>query len=218
MVANSASTEIEETVSKASRTARRVEQVRAEKQAIAHDRRRRVTGRSGGLLAVAVINLVVIISWESSGIRGLQTFAEANHKHVSAASVAYDRNPPAGGAHSAMGQNCGVYEQPVANMNGVHSLEHGAVWITYRTGLESQSINQLRNITVSHYDGVDRYILRSPYPGLSAPKVVSAWGAQLTLQRSSDPRLEQFLSLYVAGGQGGEKGAQCTGGIGTPIE
>ena len=205
-------------MSKAARTAHREEQVRAEKQAIAHDRRNRVTGWSGGLLAVAAIILVVIISSGSSGIRGLHTFTEANNKHVSAASVAYDRNPPAGGAHSAMWQNCGVYEQPVANVNGVHSLEHGAVWITYRTGLGFQSINQLRNIAVTHYDGVDRYILLSPYPGLSAPIVVSAWGAQLTLQSSSDPRLEQFLSLYVAGGQGGEKGAQCTGGTGTPIE
>jgi hypothetical protein len=215
---NTTSFESGEIVSKVARTAHREERERVQKYTKVHDRRRRIIIWSGGPLALASIILVVIIASGSSGIRGLHTFTEAIHTHVSAASIAYDRNPPAGGAHSANWQNCGVYDQPIANVNGVHSLEHGAVWITYREGLGFQRIDQLRNIAVSHYDGAERYIVLTPYPGLSAPIVVSAWGAQLTLQSSGDPRIEQFLSRYVGGGQGGEKGASCTGGPGTPIQ
>jgi hypothetical protein len=52
---------------------------------------------------------------------------------------------------------------------------------------------------------------------LPAPVVASAWGAQLRLRGSGDPRLKVFISHFAGGGQGGEPGAYCTGGIGSPI-
>jgi len=39
--------------------------------------------------------------------------------------------PPMGGTHNQVWQNCGVYETPLRSDLAVHSLEHGAVWITY---------------------------------------------------------------------------------------
>ncbi|WP_211253120.1 DUF3105 domain-containing protein, partial [Glycomyces tenuis] len=45
----------------------------------------------------------------------------------------YEVTPPAGGNHLSQWQTCTgtVYAEPIADGNAVHSLEHGAVWLTY---------------------------------------------------------------------------------------
>ena len=45
--------------------------------------------------------------------------------------VDYPQTPPVGGPHNPIWQNCGFYSKPVRNEHAVHSMEHGAVWITY---------------------------------------------------------------------------------------
>jgi hypothetical protein len=146
---------------------------------------------------------------------GTQTFDEPNHSHV-AGLVTYDRVPPAGGPHNAVQLNCGIYTQPVPKENAVHSLEHGAVWITYRPTLAADEIAILTKLVSSNYVGTEKYLVLSPYAGIPSPIVASAWGAQLGVDQASDPRLADFIHYYAGGGQGGERGAQCTGGVGTP--
>ncbi len=147
---------------------------------------------------------------------GTSVFDESNHQHVTG-NVQYDRTPPAGGAHNAVWQNCGVYGDPVPNVNAVHSLEHGAVWITYRPDLPATALSQLRQFVETHYDGAQRYLILSPYAGIPSPIVASAWGAQLQLSSPGDPRLAAFVAHYQGGAQGGEPNGECTGGTGTPI-
>ena len=55
-------------------------------------------------------------------------------QHTEAA-VDYPQSPPAGGDHNPVWQNAGFYEEPVQNETAVHTLEHGAVWITYQPDL-----------------------------------------------------------------------------------
>ena len=148
--------------------------------------------------------------------KGTSVFAETDHTHTTDP-VTYDHTPPAGGAHNPVWQNCGIYDQPIPNEHGVHSLEHGSVWITYQPSLPASEVAQLRHLVTTHYDGSQRYLLLSPYPGLSTPIVASAWGAQLALHSPSDPRLVQFVEHFIGGNQGNEQGALCTGGYGTPI-
>ena len=70
----------------------------------------------------------------AEGIPGLLTFAVASAAHVEGA-VDYPQDPPAGGPHAEVWQNCGFYDEPVVKERAVHSQEHGAVWITYRPDL-----------------------------------------------------------------------------------
>ena len=119
--------------------------------------------------------------------------------------------PPVGGIHSPFWQNCGIYDQPIDAKNAVHSLEHGAVWITYQPTLAADAIAQLR----SQAQG-QAYVLLSPFPDQTSPVVLTAWGVQLELDSASDPRLAQFIDKYQAGPQTPEPGAACTGGIGNP--
>jgi hypothetical protein len=127
------------------------------------------------------------------------------------ADVDYEQSPPAGGEHNDVWQNCGYYAEPVRDENAVHSLEHGAVWITYSPDLSEDEVERLRDIAESQ-----TYILVSPYEGLPSPVVASAWGKQLILESAEDPDLERFIGAYRQGPQTPEPGAVCTGGIGQP--
>ena len=61
--------------------------------------------------------------------------------------VDYAQTPPAGGPHDPVWQNCGFYTEPVRDENAVHSLEHGAVWITYLPSLPQDQVDRLRNLS-----------------------------------------------------------------------
>ena len=122
----------------------------------------------------------------------------------------YPQSPPVGGPHNPIWQNCGFYSKPVRNEYAVHSMEHGAVWITYRPDLPKDQVEKIKSLTQKGY------VLASQYPGLPAPVVASAWGKQLQLNSTNDPRLEQFVRAYRQGPQTPEPGAPCRGGVGSP--
>ena len=126
--------------------------------------------------------------------------------------VSYPQSPPVGGDHNPAWQNCGSYADAVQNETAVHSMEHGAVWITYRPNLAATDIETLRALTINQ-----THLLVSPYPGLSSPLVVSAWGHQLLLDGVNDPRLAVFIATYQEGAQTLEPGAPCSGAKGEPL-
>ncbi|MGH8910121.1 MAG: DUF3105 domain-containing protein [Egibacteraceae bacterium] len=137
---------------------------------------------------------------------GVQAVPVSGRAHVQGA-VAYARTPPAGGDHAAVWQNCGAYGTPVASEAAVHSLEHGAVWVTHRPDLPADQVAALRSLAQSA-----TFVLVSPFGGLPAPVVASAWGSQLWLDAANDPRLAEFVRAYAQGPQAPEPGAPCGGG------
>lgn len=137
-------------------------------------------------------------------IEGLQIFTGLSHEHV-LGPVHYPQNPPAGGPHNPVWETCKFYDKPVPNEQAVHSQEHGAVWITYKPDLAADQVKTLKRLAHGNEN-----LLVSPYPGLPAPVVASAWGAQVRLDGVDDPRLQQFIDSYA--GNGPERGATCQGG------
>jgi hypothetical protein len=162
-----------------------------------------------GLAALGVLTAQCVK--QSADLSGVQVYSNLGHAHT-AAPVQYAQIPPVGGDHSPTLLNCGIYDQPVPNENAVHSLEHGAVWITYQPTLRQADVAKLRQLV----QGRDHLIL-SPYPDLQDPVVASGWGVQLKLRGADDPRLPRFIEKYVNGSQAGEPGGPCSGGIGSPI-
>lgn len=145
-------------------------------------------------------------------IEGVARFSPLAQEHVTAP-VTYEQTPPVGGPHYSQWLNCGVYTAPVQNENAVHSLEHGAVWITYQPDLPADQVATLQALTKA-----GSYRLLSPYPGLPSPMVASAWGLQLQVETAADPRLEAFVKTYENRIDGPEYGAPCSGGIGEPAQ
>ncbi|MET7615390.1 DUF3105 domain-containing protein [Streptomyces sp. NPDC005408] len=125
--------------------------------------------------------------------------------------VTYPMKPPVGGNHDQVWMNCNgdVYKEAVPDMNAVHSLEHGAVWVTYNDKAPAADVTKL-----SEKVKKTPYTLMSPVKDQAGAIMLSAWGKQLTVDSASDPRVSQFFTKYVQGAQTPEPGAACTNGLG----
>lgn len=136
---------------------------------------------------------------------GVKTYTGLSHQHT-LGRVKYPQVPPVGGPHNPIWQDCGFYNKPVANEHAVHSMEHGAIWITFLPNLPADQLAIIRQLAQTI-----PYVLASPYPGLPSPVVASAWGAQVHLEDADEIRLRSFIATYQYGPDT-EHGAPCSGG------
>jgi putative peptide zinc metalloprotease protein len=173
--------------------------------------------RFSGLLIAVVAVALVGYNWMPTFQRfsnappsNVQTFQVISREHVDQP-VTYEQLPPVGGNHAPIWQNCGFYDTPVPSENAVHSMEHGAVWITYSPDLPASQVSTLRRLAYRQ-----PYVLVSLYPDLPAPVVASAWGTQLFLESARDLDLEAFIQAYRLGERAPESGEPCIDGVGSP--
>lgn len=175
---------------------------------------------AGGVAVLALIVTTVVLTPQApkaaeyseggtgAKISGVKTYDNSNG-HVQTP-VTYKQTPPVGGEHNPAWLNCGVYSKPVPNENAVHSLEHGAVWVTYDPSMKDADLDTLRTALPSTYSVI------SPYKGIDSPIVLSAWNKQLKVTKADDPRVAKFFEEYWKGDGAPEPGAPCTGGIDAP--
>ncbi|MFJ8476276.1 DUF3105 domain-containing protein [Kitasatospora sp. NPDC094011] len=144
----------------------------------------------------------------NADIPGVKTFGDLTRNHVTT-KVTYPMTPPVGGDHNAVWLDCmgHVYDKPVENERAVHSLEHGAVWVTYNGKATPDDIT-----TLSDKVKKTPYSLMSPYPDEQGTITLNAWSTQLVVDSASDPRVNEFFTKYVQGKQTQEPGASCTMG------
>ncbi|MEU0170327.1 DUF3105 domain-containing protein [Streptomyces iakyrus] len=145
---------------------------------------------------------------QAAPVSGEKTWSKLSQKHVDT-KVDYPMTPPAGGNHASVWQNCdgNVYTSAIQNENAVHSMEHGAVWVSYSDKAAQADVKALAAKVAK-----TPYMLMSPYKSQSSPITLTAWGHQLNVTKASDPRVNEFLGKYVQGAQTPEPGAACTGG------
>ena len=137
---------------------------------------------------------------------GTETYADLEQTHVDTP-VNYPQTPPVGGPHNPVWQNCGFYDVEFPKERGVHSMEHGAVWITYSPELPAADVAVLQAFADN-----GKEVLVSPFTGLPSPVVASAWGKQLIPDDVNDPRLAQFVSWFDDGPQTPETNTPCSQG------
>lgn len=149
-----------------------------------------------------------------SGIESVQTYPDKSeyHNHVTTVPTPEGSVPPAFGAHFSQWQNCGIYDQPVNLGNALHSMEHGAVWLTYSPDLSQSQVANLRDLVRGH-----SYVLMSPYPPQTKPVVLTAWSVQLIIDALPDDRIAKFIAYYEQGPQNPEPGAPCSDAVGNPL-
>ncbi|HWB35680.1 MAG TPA: DUF3105 domain-containing protein, partial [Rugosimonospora sp.] len=155
-----------------------------------------------GTVGVVAILIIAFAAWQvhenglgwqdkAKKISGIQIYdrdtLSRNHKY---GVITYPQSPPVGGDHNPNWQRClgDVYDAPIANEHAVHSLEHGAIWITYRPDLPAAQVDALK----AKVQGND-FMLMSPYPNLDKPISLQAWGYQLKVDNASDKRIDEFI-------------------------
>ncbi|MGW4020061.1 DUF3105 domain-containing protein [Streptomyces sp. NPDC005009] len=209
------------------RSARIEEMRRAEK---ARERRARILTIAASVVVVVglVVGGVVLIQSQSdddggsaaadskssgkfvAGKDGVRKWeGELGRNHVAKA-VDYPVTPPVGGDHNPVWMNCNgdVYTDEINDTNAVHSLEHGAVWVTYNASADKAAVDALAAKVKK-----TPYTLMSPVDGQKDPIMLSAWGHQRTVTGADDPNLDAFFEKFVQGEQTPEPGAACTNGL-----
>ncbi|HWJ11167.1 MAG TPA: DUF3105 domain-containing protein [Nocardioides sp.] len=167
------------------------------------------------VVAVALVAAAVLVplllskeSVDTSNLDAVETWDVLSTEHLEVGEdFDYPQSPPVGGAHAPIWLECGVYDEPLPEVNAVHDLEHGTTWITYRPGdVDADGIDRLA-------DQLPANGLLSPYPDQAAPVVITVWGRQLELLGPDDPRIALFIAEYGAGDTAPEPSASCNGGL-----
>ena len=184
---------------------------------------------SAALAAALIAILFYAVQNEGIGDKSSLKYAESQIDGIHSTFQDYDRNhvegpikypnqddtPPVGGNHNSVPQSCQAYTAAIANEHAVHSLEHGAVWITYNPDKVKAA-----DIAVLKADLEESpFRMLSPYPGLKKPISVQAWGEQVFVDKASDKRIKRFLQLFTTGPQDLERGSTCQGTTATgPVQ
>ncbi|MCP2325160.1 hypothetical protein HDA40_003667 [Hamadaea flava] len=129
-----------------------------------------------------------------------------NHKQ---GKLTYAVTPSVGGDHNPVWQNCmgDVYKAPIATEHATHSLEHGAIWITYDSKLDAAQVAKLAERVTGK-----EYMLMSPVDNLGSPITLQAWGYQLKVDNADDSRIDAFVRALRKNASM-ESGASCSGGV-----
>ncbi|SEQ92425.1 Protein of unknown function [Streptomyces sp. yr375] len=206
----------------------RIEEMRRAEQA--RERRNRFLAIGGSVVAVGalVAGGVFVVKSQSghdasaaasdskssghfvTGSDGVKTWKGTLGRTHVAKTVKYPTEPPVGGDHNQVWMNCNgdVYTKALNNMNAVHSLEHGAVWVTYNSKAAKADIAALAAKVKK-----TPYTLMSPDDAQADPIMLTAWGHQRTVTSASDANVDKFFAKFVQGSQTPEPGAACTGGL-----
>ncbi|RKN41957.1 DUF3105 domain-containing protein [Micromonospora endolithica] len=176
-----------------------------------------------GVLAVAIIGYGAWATFQGSkpwedranSIDGIVNYREKDPelvkggKHQQGA-ITYSVLPPVAGPHNDAWQNCmgDVYTAPIASEHAVHSLEHGAVWITYRPDLPADQVEKL----AAKVRGNEKLML-SPYEGLDKAISLQAWGYQLKVDNADDSRIDDFIKTLKVNASVEGPTALCNQGV-----
>lgn len=191
--------------------------LRAEQKAKQRKRNIFIYGSFGLVLAAIVTAVALVITGSiqeknaaleaaRKPIEGIQTYSGLSSNHVQT-QVSYPQEPGVGGDHAPAWTNCGVYTEPVSEERAVHSLEHGAVWLSYKPDLPAEEISKLAALAKT-----DPYVLLSPNKNQTEPVTATAWGARLSVPNADDSRVPTFINAYAQSPNAPEPGASCTGG------
>ena len=179
------------------------------------------------LIAVGIIGFAVFASvkqdreaskpWaeRAAAISGVVNFRETDPELVKGSQhksgvLTYKQSPPVAGEHNPAWQNCNgdIYPAPIANEHAVHSLEHGAVWLTYKQGLPAEDVAKL----AAKVKGKEK-MLMSPATSLTNNVSLQAWGYQLKVDTVDDPRIDEFIRALRVNASIEGATAACDGGV-----
>lgn len=183
-------------------------------------RKQRRQGRRGAVIA-SVVGVLLLVGIGAGGAYYLtkdddtagggygkvESFGSLSRDHITSG-FKYKQQPPVGGAHHAAWANCGIYDKEVKPQHAVHSLEHGAVWITYKSSVSKAQVAKLEGKVKKQGE----YMLMSPDNKQDAPITLTAWGKQLKVKSAGDAKIDDFIKKYWKGPQTPEPGAACSGG------
>lgn len=126
--------------------------------------------------------------------------ADKGQKHVADGSVKYDGpEPPTSGDHSSP-LPWQAYDQPVPDMNIIHNLEHGGIYISYQPGLPPEQVARIKALFTKPYGKPDfqpTKALIAPRAANDAPIIMSSWRRSMKLQTFDEQKMIEYYLRNV---------------------
>jgi len=159
---------------------------------------RSVTKYAIWLFVIAAVGYGIFLLAQTAGPEG-EDFSVAydiqGREHIAdgAEHPAYNSNPPSSGWHYASPARGGFYNEPLADEQVIHNLEHGDIWIAYHPDLNQDSIDSLESFA-------GQYVVVSPRSENEGDISLVAWGRVDTFNVENgivdEGRIRDFITRY----------------------
>lgn len=122
----------------------------------------------------------------------VEEFEIEGRDHIAAdTAVEYQTNPPTSGGHLATAKNWGIYNEEIDDKAGVHNLEHGGIWISYKD-ISEDEIKILEEIGKQNSQST----VVSPRSGNDSKVVVASWGKMMQLDSADKALIQKYIETY----------------------
>ncbi len=130
----------------------------------------------------------------SKSVENVEEYEIISREHIAQGlkGSGYNSNPPTSGVHWASPAKSGIFENPLQDEQVIHNLEHGYVWITYKTNTNQEIQNQLREIIEQD----NRKIILSPREANDRQIILAAWGRTLKMDDPNSDAIKDFIKTY----------------------
>ncbi len=145
------------------------------------------------LAAGAMAGVVFLFSGNKQPVTKIPivSFASVGQEHIPLGSpppVPYNSNPPSSGGHFRSPANWKIYDYEVPDQIFIHNLEHGGIWIAYRTEIPPRAVQQLKEV-VEEVSGSK--VVMAPRSLNDTDIAVVAWTRALKFNLSGSTELSQ---------------------------
>ena len=107
--------------------------------------------------------------------------------------------PPTSGDHADPVQS-GPYTEEVADVNTLHNLEHGSIYVSYQPDLPKEQVELLTKLLFPPYS-VDDFkpleVVLAPRKANDAPIIVSSWNRNMKLQSYDRDKIIEYYKTNV---------------------
>ena len=150
-------------------------------------------GVVGGALVVVLVlvlgNPLASVS-EDALLGEAVRLGPASHVNSEEAMQIVPGEPPTGGPHFLQPLGGGIFDDPVADGNAVHALEHGLVWISYNPDLVGAAGQELLEDVAGDFR---HDVILSPRPRNEMAVAAVSWGRILRLDAPDQELLRDFI-------------------------
>lgn len=146
------------------------------------------------VLAAIVIGIIVYNQQKTRNLPG-KFIPDQGREHVGPGHAhTYNSNPPTSGWHYHQPSDWGVYKEELPDEVLIHNLEHGGIWISYKSDTPEDIRKKLENF----YDKFGRKIIVAPRSKNDADIALAAWNRldKFSVSEYSDERMERFIKAY----------------------
>lgn len=114
----------------------------------------------------------------------------ASHVKQGESHAQYNSNPPTSGPHWGDGvAGAGIKDKEIPDELLVHSLEHGAVIVSYKSDLPQDQVEKLKNV----FNEASGKKIMVPRKNLDVPIALTSWGWILKLQTIDEAKIKDFI-------------------------